>query len=369
MKIKKIKIYNFRQFEKKEISFDKNITVIVGPNARGKSTIIEAIHILSTGQSPWTSDNSAIVRKINGVKTKDGRIEAKIETEDKEKDLAVVLKTNNGSAIKQYRINDKTTTKSKYIQMLSTVIFSPDLIDVLMFEPRQRRLFLDSYISKVDIEYEELTQKYEKALRQRNSLLKIISKKEKYTESDKNSLKFWTSIIVDIGTSITTKRIEFVEKLNQVNPKLYPNIMKYKPNLEITEIETLGDKEYLKKTYLDLLNKRFKKELILGVTLVGPHRDDWILTYNGKNLNKYGSRGEKRMAIADIAFKMNHLLIETYEENPVILLDDISSELDKKNVERLLKEKILPSQQTIITTTNIKEVSKYLNKEFQEVNL
>jgi DNA replication and repair protein RecF len=107
----------------------------------------------------------------------------------------------------------------------------------------------------------------------------------------------------------------------------------------------------------------------MGVTLVGPHREDWILTYKGKNLNKYGSRGEKRMAITDIAFKMNQLLIEIYKEKPVILLDDISSELDKKNIKRLLKEKVLPGQQTIITTTEIKNISEFINQEYQTIKL
>lgn len=372
MRIKNIKIYNFRQFEKKELEFDGNVSIIVGQNARGKSTIIEAIHILSTGQSPWTSDNSAIVRKTGNneaEKLVDGRIEADVEIDEKTSNIATILKTNSGSAVKQYKVNDKPTTKSRFIQLLGTVIFSPDLIDVLMFEPRQRRQFLDSYISKVDIEYQDIVQKYEKAIRQRNSLLKILAKKNSISESDKTSLKFWTESIINFGTVITLKRIEFVDKLNQVDPKLYPNKMKYKPNLEITEIEALADIDYVKKVYKEMLNEKFRKELIIGVTLVGPHRDDWILTYKGKNLNKYGSRGEKRMAIADIAFKMNKLLIDLYNEKPIILLDDISSELDKKNIERLLKEKILPDQQTIITTTDLKEISKHVKGKPQIIEL
>jgi len=303
MRIQKLKIYNFRRFEKKELKFDNDISVIVGPNAKGKSTIIEAVHMLSTGQSPWTSDNSAIVRYLPKGKPKDGRIEADVKINSAIKNIALIIKSNNGSTVKQYKINNKPTTKSKFIQNLSTVIFSPDLIDVLMFEPRQRRLFLDSYISKTDIEYEDQIQKFEKSIRQRNSLLKMLSKKNVITQSDRNNLKFWTDKIINFGTAITLKRIEFVEKINQVNLKLYPNIIKYKPSLEITEIEALADTKYVKRTYKEMLNKKFTKEVALGITLVGPHRDDWILTYKGKNLNKYGSRGEKRMAISDIAFK------------------------------------------------------------------
>ncbi|MFH1547045.1 MAG: DNA replication and repair protein RecF, partial [bacterium] len=357
------------------------------PNEKGTSTIIAARHIISTGQSPWTSDNSAIVRRVPINKSarggpafppkdglpwacgRDGRIEAEVEIDGKIKNLAVILKTNNGSAIKQFKINDKPTTKPKFIQLLSTVIFSPDLIDVLMFEPRQRRLFLDSYVSKVDIEYQDIAQQYEKSLRQRNSLLKMLSKKNTISDSDKNSLRFWTESLINFGTSITLKRIDFVERINQVNKKLYPNSMRYRPSLDINMLETLADSDYVKKVYKKMLNEKFRKELILGITLVGPHRDDWILTYNGKNLNKYGSRGEKRMAIADIAFKMNQLLIEDYKEKPVILLDDISSELDKKNIERLLKEKILPEQQTIMTTTDLKKLLKYIGEKHQVIEL
>lgn len=369
MKIKRLKLNNFRQFKEKEIVFEDNMTAFVGPNARGKSTIIEAIYMLSTGLSPWTSDNSAIVRNTENANERIGRIEADIEVDEREKNIALVIKANNGSVIKEYRVNDKSTTRPKFVQNLNTVIFSPDLIDLLMFEPRQRRVFLDSYVSKIDIEYADTLQKYEKAVRQRNKLLKILSKKRSVTESDKNNLKAWTTQILDYGSLITLKRIQFIERINEVKPKLYPNKIAYKPNLEISEFESLGETDYIRNTFKEQLTKSFRKELAIGVTMVGPHRDDWTLEYKGRNLNRFGSRGEKRMAITDLAFKMNNLLIDEFKDEPIILLDDISSELDAKNTARLFTGKIENYQQTILTTTDLSEMKKSIKSPVQIIEL
>jgi DNA replication and repair protein RecF len=369
MKILKLKLNNFRQFKKKEILFKEDMTAISGPNAIGKSTIIEAIYMLSTGLSPWTSDNSAIVRNNLEKKNRIGRIEADIESDEKTKNIALVIKSNNGSTIKEYRINNKPVTKPKFTQILNTVIFSPDLIDLLMFEPRQRRIFLDSYISKVDIEYDDILQQFNKSLKQRNSLLKILSNRNNLSDTDKQNLGIWTQKIIDLGSLVTIKRIRFIEQINETLPDLYPNEIKYKPNIELSEIEELADEKYIRQSYRDQIAEKFRKEMAIGITLVGPHRDDWFLDYKGKDLNRFGSRGEKRMAIADIAFKMNQLLIDTDKDKPVILLDDIPSELDDKNISRLFNGKLLEDQQTIITTTDIDGINKNIKRDIQVIKL
>jgi DNA replication and repair protein RecF len=361
MKITSLTLSNFRKFENKTIRFPKAWTILIAPNATGKSTVIEALYMLSHGDSPWESQSRNIVRFSSG-KTEDtkhdkltnsvGRIEGTIETEDDIIDVALALNANGSTTSKKFQIQGSNTNRQTFLRHINAVLFSPDMIDLLMYDPSQRRSFLDAHAGKIYPDYYNLHTNYYKVLRQRNSLLKALAGK-RYNggyQVDTSTLSYWTKQLTELGTEIMANRLELIEKINSQSDQ-YPAEITYRPKVLLHDLSDLGDMEHIRDLFEQALEKTQKKEQIVGTTLVGPHRDDWHLTDKTRNLNTYGSRGEKRMAIADVIFKLNLILKETRELSSILLLDDIFSELDEKNVDVLFTRKLDPKQQTIITTT------------------
>lgn len=403
MKIKTLKIANFRQFEQKEIKFEKNWTIILAPNARGKSTIVESISLLANGTSPWTTNNSTMIRippqntdtKTNAyTELKNGtfRIESQVETEDELKTISIFVQNKNGALTKQFQIEGRSTTRNKFADTLHCILFSPDMIDLLMFEPRQRRDFLDTHISQTNPDYSHILSNYSKVLRQRNSLLKIIAARRyrnNYngnsnrvynnngkTEStdkkstDKNGLTYWTQQLLDLGAKVIQARFEFIDTINSARSDLYQTTISYMPRVKFPDLAELASDSYIYDSFQKQLSASKPKESVIGNTLVGPHRDDWYLcSKEDQNLNIYGSRGEKRMAIADVIFKINDYLAQHIGEIPVMLLDDISSELDSQNIKKLFDKKIGADQQTIITTTSLENIPLKAQKLSQIIKL
>lgn len=393
MKIKTLKIANFRQFEKKEIKFEKNWTIILAPNARGKSTIVESISLLANGTSPWTTNNSTMIRipPQNGetqtnayTELKNGtfRIESQVETEDELKTISIFVQNKNGALTKQFQIEGHSTTRNKFTDTLHCILFSPDMIDLLMFEPRQRRDFLDTHISQINPDYSHILSNYSKVLRQRNSLLKIIAARRyrnnyngnssrihngnnsdvngsynKNGTPDKSGLTYWTEQLLDLGAKVIQARFKFIDTINSAKSDLYQTTISYIPRVKFPDLAELASDSYIYDSFQKQLSASKPKESVIGNTMVGPHRDDWYLcSKEEQNLNIYGSRGEKRMAIADIIFKINDYLTQHIGEIPVMLLDDISSELDSQNIKKLFDKKIGQNQQTIITTTSLDNI-------------
>ncbi len=385
MKLRNLKLTNFRQFKEKEIEFDNHWTVILAPNARGKSTIVESIYMLATGDSPWTNNDTNIIRFENeknndyeNILSGTCRIEAEIESQDELKTISLFFQSKNRTLSKQFKIENSPTTRNKFTQSLHCILFSPDLIDKLMFEPKQRRDFLDTYISQINPDYSQVLQHYERILRQRNSLLKVLAGKKysfrmqkpgNYEESDQSQMKFWTEQIIDLGAQVMQARIDFIDKVNEIKSDLYPARIVYQPKVSISTLEELSPLAHIKRVFQDQLEESSEKEMFVGQTLVGPHRDDWNLEKISKNLNIYGSRGEKRMAIADIIFKINLLLKEKLNEYPILLLDDVSSELDADNIELLFTTKLDRKQQILITTTHKSSIPKEVIDNAQLIEL
>lgn len=379
MILTRLSLNNFRQFDTKKFVFKKPWTIIVAPNAHGKSTIIEAVSLLSSGESPWEQHAENIIKlgtsepggSGNKLKVYDTlsrnttRIEAEMETPDGPQSIAVALQRGPTSTTRKYYLNDSTTTRSSFSRTFKTVLFSPDLIDVLMFEPGQRRNFLDTHAGSLFPEYSATLSNYKKVLRQRNSLLRAFSRNGKrngngyahgngFDELDRR-LKYWTEQLIDLGSEVIRLRLQLIDMIN--NPSdLYPTRITYRPNVDVHNLASLSDASYIRERFMQKLTDARSKEIILGMTLAGPHRDDWFLTVDETNLNIFGSRGEKRMAIADIIFKINHILQKELDLKPVLLLDDITSELDNGNIDLLFTQKIEPGQQTIITTTHLDQL-------------
>ncbi|HVX93188.1 MAG TPA: DNA replication and repair protein RecF [Candidatus Dojkabacteria bacterium] len=357
--IKKIKIQNFRQFKNITFDFDSPIIVVSGDNTKGKSTLLEAIAVLTNGYSPW-NDFSEIFSNSN---TEDNffRIEGTISNGDDH--TYTFFKSLNQRILKH---DDKNTNSKKFYEKISSIVFSPELIEILMISPSKRREFIDKYITVINPDYAESLKQYNKVIRHRNAYLKRLSKDlfstgilPKYD----NQLEIWSKEAAKYSSDILLKRIEFLKDLSNKDFNV-----EYVSSLEINDFEDLLEKDELERMYLQKYIETFKRDLALGHTTIGVHRDDWNI-HTDKDIKRYGSRGEKRLSIIDMIFKINTLIKERKEYSPYLLLDDVPSELDKKNTDQILNKALKLNQQIIITTISLNYIPKEISKVAQVIDL
>ncbi len=356
--IKSLTLKNFRSFENKTFEFKKKFIVIHGDNAKGKSTLLEAIYLILNGTTPWGGTHESF---LNFQNENEKYFTISVELEDD----SLTLYQDNSS--KSFLINKKRTTKKKFFNFQKANLFSPEQIELLMYLPQKRRDFLDHLISKIDIDYEDKLTLYSKVLRQRNSYLKKLSKVFYETgninEND-TQLHYWTDSLAKLCANIMVKRCEIIEKL-----KSEDFLVEYRPSLSLNFFENMLDEKELKKIYIKQMKEYFKKDIATGFSNLGVHRDDWAIFSKKQDLKKFGSRGEKRLAIARLILQTQEVYKEFLNFYPILLLDDISAELDIENSEKIFKEKLLKKQQTFIATIDKKQIPKDVLKVCQKIEL
>jgi len=290
MKLDKIFLQNFRSYENREFELADRV-VVVGPNGSGKSNLIEAIYLLATGKSFRAERDEEMVRYGEGFFRVVGEIGGLGE-------IGVTLKER-----KNFEVNGVARRMMDFVGNLKAVMFGPGDMELVTGSPSVRRRYLDFVISQVDREYRRCQISYEKGLRQRNKLLDLI----RDGLAGRNQLFFWDKLLIKNGQYLTDKRAEF---------------------LSVTGFEY--DKSEISEARL----KQYEvEEVAAGNTLVGPHRDEFVLIRNGRDMSKYGSRGEQRMAV----WWLKQKEIEYLGGNPVLLLDDIFSELDHKHRDEVIE--------------------------------
>jgi len=359
--IKKLKLTNFRQFKNLDLEFTTNLVVIVGDNTRGKSSILEAIHILTTGETPLGNlldINKNEQEELNPY----FRIEALIQN-DKETNTYSYFKDRTK---RQLRINNENRSSKKYYEKISSILFSPEQIEILMISPSRRRDFIDSLILQTDFEFRDLNSKFKKVLRQRNSYLKKLSKifyESGLIHENDSQLKYWTNLFATYSSQIIKKRAEIINHL-----KTETFHLQYTSTLDLNNFEEMIDLQNLEERHLTILNNNVKADIALGYTRKGAHRDDWKI-FNGKDIKRFGSRGEKRMAIIQLVFYTQDFILKKMNVRPYLLLDDIPSELDKNNIKNIFSKNNLNKQQTFITAISISDIPQIIKKESQIINL
>ena len=341
MFIENIKLENFRNYEKQEIEFDKNINIIYGDNAQGKTNILEAIFICSLGKSFRTNRDKELINKekeyskIEMISSKEDR-EVKINFEIQEK--------------KKFFINGIQTKKtSEILGKNYIVLFTPEDINILKNEPSKRRRFLNIMISQLRPIYVHMLNEYNKLIEQRNTYLKQI----KYEGKKEENLDIWDEQIANLGTKIYNYRKEFIEKINEKIKEIH---LKTTENKEQTEIKYISNTE---KDYLEKMKKNRKIDIQKGYTSIGIHRDDFEIYINKNSVSIYGSQGQKRTTLISLKLAEAEVINEEIGERPVILLDDFMSELDKKRIQGLFEN--IKENQVIITCTDSFKInnSKY----------
>lgn len=318
--ISDVKLSGFRNFKKKSFDFAEKITVIVGPNASGKTNILESLFLLSTGKSFKARIESEMVKYDEDL--------ARVKGDGLE---AILTRGDNGWPRKKMLVNGVPKRLIDFAGNFKIVLFGPWDMDLVTESPSLRRNFLDTVLSQVDREYRRSILSYEKGLRQRNRLLFRIREEG----LSRSQLLFWNQLLIKNGDYVSIKRQEFIEYVNS-QPGLNKQLFKL---------------EYDRSPISEGRLEQYKEEEVAAATtLVGPHRDDFIFKQEKRELSSFGSRGEQRMAILWLKLAELNFIEAKTGERPTLLLDDIFSELDHEH--RSVVMEIAKKQQTIITTAD-----------------
>lgn len=378
MYLKKLELKNYRNYSYVNLNFDKNTILILGNNGNGKTNLLESIYYLSTGRShrtysqdeiiKWDSDYS-IIKALIGSEKNNG-IDHLIEIE---------LRKENNIKIRVDKIYKRK--KSDFISILPSVIFSPDDLKIVKSGPSDRRNFLDSILEKLDWKYYRQRLQYQKILIQRSSLIKSISGRS--GAASNSTLEVWNDNIVRYGTDIIEKRYrllaEFRDEFRGYVNSFFKGVevdlfyvFSWDRGDNLDEYtDYFGAKSYKKENFIEnnlksifycKLIESLQKDLLYKTTTVGPHRDDFIILLNGKNIRSFGSQGQQRVASISLKLCELDILRKRIKKDPILLLDDVFSELDIER-RKLLVKAVSDRFQTFVTTTNISYLDK-LDLEF-----
>ncbi|MBQ3436157.1 MAG: DNA replication/repair protein RecF [Bacilli bacterium] len=345
-----LKLVNFRNYSKIDIKLNKKMNILIGNNGVGKTNILESIIILSLTKSFRTRED------LNLIKI--GEKKAKIIAKSKDKTIPKSLEVDIWENHKQLFINNNEVKKiSDYISNLNVIVFTPDDLNIIKGSPSIRRNLLNVELSQLSKIYLNTYNEYNKILRTRNEYLKLL-----YTNSiaDTKYLDVLTDKLIEKATKIYISRKEYIDKINDSINTIFSKIsnkgtlrVEYLPNIEFDKYDEESIGKTMKKKYKD----NYFKEINNKMTLYGPHRDDLNFYLNDQNLKLFGSQGEQRLSI--IAYKIAEIGIFESITNtkPVLLFDDIFSELDIRKRNKLLN--LIGSDiQSIITTTDLKNINK-----------
>ncbi len=351
MNLTKINLVNFRNYSKVNISLGPKINIFIGDNAQGKTNILESIVVLALTKSHRAITNPDIIqfnKKKSIIKgtVKRNRIISNLEIElgDGYKKISV-----NGTEIKKL---------SDYISNLNIILFSPDDLELIKGSPSIRRNMLNIQLSQISNTYLNVYNEYNKILKTRNEYLKILFNN---SIADKKYLDIITEKLISAAILIYKKRQEYLEIINARINYYYKSIsstdgleVQYFPNIKLDSFEDSEIEQELRKVF----NKNYFKELNYGMTMYGPHRDDFSFYFKNNDLKAFGSQGQQKLAV--LALKLSEISIfkDFSGNDPVLLLDDVFGELDIKKKNKLLKLIVNEDIQSIITTTDIKNINK-----------
>lgn len=355
MKILSLKLTNFRNWTDYKLDFN-DVTILIGKNGVGKTNILEAVWIMAAGKSWRTSRDSEAVNWDKDLAI----IEAKTEN-TKEYKINLVIQKVPSKAHPQPKILKINGGKFRLIDLLGhlpAVLFSPESIQILDGAPSLRRRFLDILLAQVDHKYALTLLEFNKILKERNKLLLHIKNKRAKVDE----LEFWDGKLIELSVKIIEARQKAIKFINKNLPPIYQDISGTKENLKLVYKESVQAEKFR-----EMLAAIQEREIEQTSTLYGPHRDDFSILLDDRDITTFGSRGEYRSAL--LALKVGELnyLRDKLNESPVLLLDDIFSELDHDR--RMHLAKIVEGQQTIITTTDLDHIEKGLRDKAKIVEI
>ena len=340
MKINKLELNHFRNYINASVELNNGVNFIVGKNAQGKTNLLESIYLASVGKSPKNSKDKQIV---NFSKDR-AKINIDFSTIAGNKNIQIYLDKSDKKSIKINNLNILKITE--LVGTLSVVYFSPDELRLIKEVPEDRRTFLDVSISQFDKPYLYDLLKYNRILKMRNQILKS----DDSIDSKKEQLKLFTPQLIETAERIINKRLKFIENLKNIAKDIHKTIT-IDENLDI--LYSYHVKNDL--SIIDDLTLQFaqslEKELELGYTTIGPHRDDIIFKINNLDTKQYASQGQQRTVALVVKLSLMEVIKSEIGEYPILLLDDVLSELDSLRQERLLN--IITRYQTLISCTAV----------------
>ncbi|NHN32283.1 DNA replication/repair protein RecF [Paenibacillus agricola] len=352
MQLKKLSLRNYRNYDEVHVETDHMVNIIIGPNAQGKTNLLEAIFVLALTKSHRTHQDKELIQWDARHTMLHGEVEKKYGL--CKLDLTI---SQQG---KKAKINGLEQKKlSQFIGSINVVMFAPEDLEIVKGTPSIRRRFLDMEIGQVYPTYLYDLSQYQKILLQRNNYLKQL-----FTTRDTKAalLDVWNAQLVQYGIKIIKKRQSFIQKLQRWAEKIHSGITAGQEEIKIAyacsfDQQIVEDETVLFDQFMIKLSQVKEQELRRGVTLVGPHRDDLLFTINGKDVQTFGSQGQQRTTALSLKLAEIELIREEVGEYPILLLDDVLSELDQYRQTQLI-ETFQNKVQTFITTTGIESIDR-----------
>ncbi|UOQ95529.1 DNA replication/repair protein RecF [Halobacillus shinanisalinarum] len=357
MYIHEMSMRSFRNYNQISLTFDHTINVIIGENAQGKTNLMEAIYALAFTRSHRTPRDKELIQwdaeyaKINGS----------IFKRNRRFPLEIVF-SKKGKKAKLNHIEQKRL--SDYIGALNVVMFAPEDLNLVKGSPQVRRRFIDMEIGQIQPRYIYHLGQYQKVLRQRNHLLKELQRKP---SADRTMLGVLTDQLIEHAVTIVERRFKFLQLLRSWAGPIHEGISRKLENLEINydasvKVSEEMDLATIKINYEEKFREIESKEIERGTTLAGPHRDDLVFYVNGKDVQTYGSQGQQRTTALSLKLAEIELIHSEVGEYPILLLDDVLSELDDFRQSHLLHT-IQGKVQTFVSTTSIDGIEHEALKE------
>ena len=372
--LSRLSLINFRNFAELEVDLPLGVVVFAGANAQGKTTLLEAAYLLAIARSFRAENEREIISFSAGLNGDQALVRGIVEKKDQRLSVNVGYQstatpgstTASADALgysvrKQIRVNRIRYTAADLVGMVGAVLFSADDIDLVYGAPSGRRRYLDILISQADPPYIKALQRYQRVLQQRNRLLKML--REGRAEADE--LEFWNAELVREGGAITWQRQEVMKRLAVFCAQHYGELSESSDEFQIEYRPSVIGGDSLSSTeerFQESLAAFQHRESVTATTVVGPHRDDFRLLVNRLDMGTFASRGEARTLALTLRLAEASYLSATRDDEPVVLLDDVLSEMDAVRRRRVL-EKVAHYQQSLITTTDLDLVRDHFGDE------
>lgn len=342
--IASLRLQNFRSYKDDSFEFEPGVNIIIGPNTSGKTNLLEAILVVSRGKSYRNNLDTTI---------QDGKRWARLEAVTTEGQTRVAkISMKNESVVKEFEIDDKKLTRLSLQYKIPTILFEPNQLQQLTTSPGQRRALLDDILEQTEPGFGQARRAYERALRQRNTLLK-----QKGTAN--KSLFPWDVRLSELGGVIAKNRTELIGRMNKTISKTYSSLAGKDHKVGLAYQSSL-DKDKYAQSMLKKLEQNLQLDRDRGFTGCGPHRDDLEISINGAGIHSQASRGEVRTILLALKMQESEIIQEKTEQKPQLLLDDVFGELDGKRRRALIR--FFKDHQTFITTTDADVIDKHYSK-------
>ncbi len=341
MLLESIEVHNFRNLGG-EIFWGEGLNVISGDNGQGKTNWLEAIYLLATTKSFRTQRPQEAIRFGENLSVVRGRV---ARAQDVHRDLQVTIQ---GSS-KTLSLNGKRESVASYLSQLHVVPFTADELEVVRGGPEARRRFLDRGVVSLHHSYVQTLADYQRVIKQKNRLLQDISESETNTDNARELIEPWNEQLISLGAAIHRARLDYVGRLGgSLQQRLFEReevTIRY-----VSALEGKGDLEDYEALLKERLRLRLSAEISSGYSLIGPHRDDLEILFDGRDIRTYGSSGQQRSALILLDLAAISVYYSWHNEYPLFLMDDVDAELDQKRIGHLL-EYLEGRTQTFITTS------------------